>query len=97
MSDPSDAKPGSGAKWVPAKVVDDDAPPTEPDRPLAEAADPADASAATPPDRPQLSDDDIRAARWFSIAFLSITIPVAFLFIAVMLWVLFVWLPQAVQ
>ncbi len=81
MSEPDGNNPLPLAKWVKASVVGEEpAPPTrEPESPLPSG--PSD-RAAIPP----LSDDELAAAKWFSIAFLVVIIPLGLMALALMAW-----------
>lgn len=84
-----EGNPNPGAKWVAARVQGADEPATRLP-PLTPPPEPADDVAP----KPQLTADDITAARWFSIAFLLVTIPLSLVLVGLMIWVLFIKLPS---
>jgi hypothetical protein len=86
MSDlPPDPPPhASEARWVRAKVVAEDAPPTPP-------------AATAPPSTtplPAISDSELAAARWFSIAFLLVVIPLGLLVLGFVVWMAITNIPK---
>lgn len=74
------------SRWVKAKVVDDEPEPPEPATTDAPPA--ADASVAEDarPQVPPVTDEELAAARWFSIAFLVVIIPLGLVVLSLVVW-----------
>jgi hypothetical protein len=87
-----EGNPNPGAKWVRAQVKDGDEPPPPPSEPVPQGE--AEDARAVGSRLPALehSEEDVTAAKWFSIAFLVITIPLCFAVLGLMIWTLFFWL-----
>jgi hypothetical protein len=75
------------SRWVKAKVVSDEPEPMKPTlEPAAGDGTPADAEPDVHPPIPPITDEELRAARWFSIAFLLVVIPLGLVVLSLVVW-----------